>query len=48
VILLHNLPIKLGGAMPGPYKRAARQLLDIAQSQQGFFTTKQAIRTLPS
>jgi len=31
--------------MPGPYKQAARRLYDIAQSQQGFFTTKQAIRS---
>jgi predicted transcriptional regulator of viral defense system len=31
--------------MPGPYKEAARRLYDIAQSQQGFFTTKQAIRS---
>jgi hypothetical protein len=30
--------------MLGPYKEAARRLLEIAQSQQGFFTTKQAIR----
>ena len=30
--------------MPGPYKEAARRLHEIAQSQQGFFTTKQAIR----
>ena len=30
--------------MPGPYKEAARRLREIAQSQQGFFTTKQAIR----
>ena len=29
--------------MPGPYKEAARQLHEIAQSQRGFFTTKQAI-----
>jgi predicted transcriptional regulator of viral defense system len=29
---------------PGPYKEAARRLYEIAQSQQGFFTTKQAIR----
>lgn len=28
----------------GPYKEAARRLSEIAQSQQGFFTTKQAIR----
>lgn len=27
-----------------PYKEAARRLYEIAQSQQGFFTTKQAIR----
>src|ERR1700722_18108098 len=30
--------------MQGPYKEAAHQLYEIAQSQQGFFTTKQAIR----
>jgi predicted transcriptional regulator of viral defense system len=30
--------------MPRPYKEAARRLYEIAQSQQGFFTTKQAIR----
>jgi predicted transcriptional regulator of viral defense system len=30
--------------MPGPYKKAARRLYEIAQSQAGFFTTKQAIR----
>jgi predicted transcriptional regulator of viral defense system len=30
--------------MPGPYKEATHQLHEIAQSQQGFFTTKQAIR----
>jgi predicted transcriptional regulator of viral defense system len=30
--------------MPGPSKEAARRLNEIAQSQQGFFTTKQAIR----
>ena len=42
---MHNTPTKLGDyAMPGPYKEAARRLLEIAQSQQGFFTTKQAIR----
>jgi predicted transcriptional regulator of viral defense system len=29
--------------MSGPYKEAARRLHEIAQSQQGFFTTKQAI-----
>jgi predicted transcriptional regulator of viral defense system len=29
--------------MPRPYKEAAHQLHEIAQSQQGFFTTKQAI-----
>ena len=32
------------GTDPGPYKEAARQLHQIAQTQQGFFTTKQAIR----
>jgi len=30
--------------MPGPYKEAGRRLREIAQSQQGFFTTKQARR----
>lgn len=30
--------------MPGPYKQSARKLYEIAQSQQGFFTTKQATR----
>src|ERR1700719_1711669 len=30
--------------MRGPRKEAARRLHEIAQSQQGFFTTKQAIR----
>jgi len=30
--------------MLGPHKEAVRQLYEIAQSQQGFFTTKQAIR----
>lgn len=41
----HNTPRKLGDyAMTGPYKEAARRLLEIAQAQQGFFTTKQAIR----
>ena len=32
------------GPYPGPYKEAERQLHQIAQAQQGFFTTKQAIR----
>jgi len=32
--------------MPGPYKEAARRLQEIAQSQQGFFTTKQATRSV--
>jgi hypothetical protein len=31
--------------MPGSYKEAARLLHEITQSQQGFFTTKQAIRS---
>src|ERR1700723_2650463 len=31
--------------MQGPYKEAGRRLHDIAQSQQGLFTTKQAIRS---
>src|SRR5258708_11585492 len=30
--------------MARPYKEAARRLYEIAQSQQGFFTTKQATR----
>src|SRR5580704_9750497 len=30
--------------MAGPYKEAARRLNETAQSQQGFFTTKQAIQ----
>jgi predicted transcriptional regulator of viral defense system len=30
--------------MTGPYKEAARRLYETAQSQQGFFTTKQATR----
>src|SRR6266699_6200622 len=30
--------------MLGPYKETARRLHEVAQSQQGFFTTKQAIR----
>jgi len=30
--------------MAGPYKETARRLYEIAQSQQGFFTTKQATR----
>ncbi len=30
--------------MAGPYKEAARRLYEAAQSQQGFFTTKQAMR----
>ncbi len=41
---MHNPPIKLGDCvMPGPYKVAARRLYEMAQSQQGFFTAKQAI-----
>ena len=31
--------------MLGPHKEAARRLHQVAQSQQGFFTTKQAIRS---
>jgi predicted transcriptional regulator of viral defense system len=31
--------------MSGPYKEAARRLYQVAQSQQGFFTTKQAIQS---
>lgn len=30
--------------MLGPYKEAGRRLREMAQSQQGFFTTKQALR----
>jgi len=30
--------------MPGRYKESARKLYKIAQSQQGFFITKQATR----
>src|SRR6266851_5446888 len=42
----HNSLRKSGDcAMQGPHKEAARQLHKIAQSQQGFFTTKQAIRS---
>ena len=45
MILLHN-PLRKSGycAMARPYKQAARRLYETAQSQQGFFTTKQAIR----
>jgi predicted transcriptional regulator of viral defense system len=44
--MVHNSPIKLGVcAMLGPYKEVARRLHELAQSQQGFFTTKQAIRS---
>src|SRR5437899_9261332 len=35
----------LGPYKLGPYKEAARRLHEVAQSQQGFFTTKQAIRS---
>lgn len=43
---VHNSLIKLGYcAMLRPYKEAARRLHEVAQSQQGFFTTKQAIRS---
>lgn len=43
--MAHNTPRKLGVYdMPKPYKEAARRLQEIAQSQQGFFTTKQAVR----
>ncbi len=46
IAIAHNPPRKLGEcAMPGPYKEAARRLREIAQSQQGFFTTKQATRS---
>ena len=44
---MHNTLIKLGEyAMPESYpnKQAARRLYEVAQSQQGFFTAKQAIR----
>src|SRR5580704_8809593 len=42
---LYNPLSKLGDyAMRGPRKEAERRLHEIAQSQQGFFTTKQAIR----
>src|SRR5258706_9593569 len=38
-------PKKVGVlCMARPYKEAARRLYETAQSQQGFFTTKQAIR----
>jgi predicted transcriptional regulator of viral defense system len=45
--LSHNPPRKLGDCaiMAGPYKEAARRLLETAQPQQGFFTTKQAVRS---
>jgi predicted transcriptional regulator of viral defense system len=40
-----NTLIKLGdSAMARPYKDVARRLYETARSQQGFFTTKQAIR----
>src|SRR5256885_3565612 len=43
--LLHNPLRDLGYcAMARLYKQAARRLYETAQSQQGFFTTKQAIR----
>src|ERR1700733_10764886 len=43
--MAHNPPRKLGDcAMLRPCKDAARRLYEITQSQQGFFTTKQAIR----
>ena len=43
---MHNTLIKLGeyAMLAGPYKEAARRLYETAGSQQGFFTTKQAIR----
>src|ERR1700737_3639664 len=38
-------PKKVGVlCMARPYKEAARRLYETAQTQQGFFTTKQAIR----
>jgi predicted transcriptional regulator of viral defense system len=41
----YTYPSKLGNyAMLGPRKEAERRLNQVAQSQQGFFTTKQAIR----
>jgi predicted transcriptional regulator of viral defense system len=42
---MHNPLRKLGYyAMVRPYREAARRLYETAQSQQGFFTTKQATR----
>jgi predicted transcriptional regulator of viral defense system len=42
---MYDYPIKLGYCtMLGPRKKAERRLNELAQSQQGFFTTKQAIR----
>src|ERR1700731_1959183 len=44
--MMHNSPRKSGNcAMARPHKEAARRLYEVAQSQQGFFTTKQAIRS---
>jgi predicted transcriptional regulator of viral defense system len=44
-LLGHNPLRKLGDcAMLRPYKEAARRLHEIAQTQEGLFTTKQAIR----
>lgn len=43
--VLYNSLSKLGDyAMRGPRKEAEHRVHEIAQSQQGFFTTKQAIR----
>jgi Transcriptional regulator, AbiEi antitoxin len=43
--MMHNTPIKLGiYAMTRFYKKPASRLWETAESQQGFFTTKQAIR----
>src|SRR5258708_30683455 len=45
MVLLHNPLRKLGYcAMAGLYNEAERRLCETARSQQGFFTTKQAIR----
>jgi hypothetical protein len=40
------IPKKVRGLCnAGPYQEAARRLQEVAQSEQGFFTTKQAIRS---
>ena len=44
---MHNTPNKLGDCVMResyPYIEVARRLYEVARSQQGFFTTKQAIR----